>query len=86
MTVDASWQGAAVAIDVETGQVLASYRMDVAARRLASRIRYKAVHAHGLTGCGIVKEETSLFLSADGADETHILDCSHPGVRTLWIP
>lgn len=29
-------QGAAVAIDVETGQVLAFYRMDVAARRLAA--------------------------------------------------
>ena len=28
-------QGAAVALDVETGKVLAYYRMDVAARRLA---------------------------------------------------
>jgi penicillin-binding protein 2 len=72
-------QGAAVAIDVETGQVLASYRMDVAARRLAAPgSAIKPFTLMALLDAGIVKEETSLFCPRTVRIGTHILDCSHP--------
>jgi cell division protein FtsI/penicillin-binding protein 2 len=72
-------QGAAVALDVETGQVLASYHMDVAARRLVppgSAIKPFTLMA--LMEAGVVKEETSLFCPRTVRIGTHILDCSHP--------
>ena len=72
-------QGAAVAIDVETGQVLAFYRMDVAARRLAAPgSAIKPFTLMALLDAGIVKEETSLFCPRTVRIGTHILDCSHP--------
>jgi cell division protein FtsI/penicillin-binding protein 2 len=72
-------QGAAVAIDVETGQVLAAYRMDVAARRLAAPgSAIKPFTLMALLDAGIVKEETSLFCPRTVRIGTHILDCSHP--------
>jgi cell division protein FtsI/penicillin-binding protein 2 len=72
-------QGAAVALDVETGQVLASYRMDVAARRLAAPgSAIKPFTLMALLDAGLVKEETSLFCPRTVRIGTHILDCSHP--------
>jgi cell division protein FtsI/penicillin-binding protein 2 len=72
-------QGAAVALDVETGQVLASYRMDVAARRLAAPgSAIKPFTLMALQDAGIVKEETALFCPRTVRIGTHILDCSHP--------
>jgi len=68
-----------VAVDVETGQVLASYRMDVAARRLAAPgSAIKPFTLMALLDAGIVKEETSLFCPRTVRIGTHILDCSHP--------
>jgi cell division protein FtsI/penicillin-binding protein 2 len=72
-------QGAAVALDVETGEVLASYRMDVAARRLAAPgSAIKPFTLMALLDAGIVKEETALFCPRTVRIGTHILDCSHP--------
>jgi cell division protein FtsI/penicillin-binding protein 2 len=71
--------GAAVALDVETGQVLASYRMDVAARRLAfpgSVIKPFTLMA--LMEAGLVKDDTALFCPRTVRIGSHILDCSHP--------
>jgi cell division protein FtsI/penicillin-binding protein 2 len=71
-------QGAAVALDVETGQVLASYHMDVAARRLVppgSAIKPFTLMA--LMEAGLVNEETALFCPRTVRIGTHILDCSH---------
>src|SRR5262249_50421036 len=72
-------QGAAVALDVETGQVVASYRMDVAARRLAAPgSTVKPFTLMALMDAGIVKDQTSLFCPRTVRVGTHILDCSHP--------
>ena len=72
-------QGAAVALNVETGEVLASYRMDVAARRLAAPgSAIKPFTLMALLDAGIVKEETSLFCPRTVRIGTHVLDCSHP--------
>ena len=72
-------RGAAVALDVETGQVLASYHMDVAARRLVPPgSAVKPFTLMALMEAGIVKEETSLFCPRTVRIGTHILDCSHP--------
>jgi penicillin-binding protein 2 len=72
-------QGAAVALDVETGQVLASYRMDVAARRLAAPgSAIKPFTLIALMDAGLVKEQTSLFCPRTVRIGTHVLDCSHP--------
>src|SRR5713226_900782 len=72
-------QGAAVALDVETGQVLASYHMDVAARRLVPPgSAVKPFTLMALMEAGLVEEETSLFCPRTVRIGTHILDCSHP--------
>jgi penicillin-binding protein 2 len=72
-------EGTAVALDVETGQVLASYRMDVAARRLAAPgSAIKPFTLMALLDAGIVKEETAVFCPRTVRIGTHILDCSHP--------
>jgi cell division protein FtsI/penicillin-binding protein 2 len=72
-------QGAAVALDVETGQVLASYRMDVAARRLAAPgSAIKPFTLMALMNAGLVSEQTALFCPRTVRIGTHILDCSHP--------
>jgi cell division protein FtsI/penicillin-binding protein 2 len=72
-------QGAAVALDVETGQILASYHMDVAARRLVppgSTIKPFTLMA--LMEAGLVKDDTALFCPRTVRIGNHILDCSHP--------
>jgi cell division protein FtsI/penicillin-binding protein 2 len=72
-------QGAAVALNVETGEVLASYRMDVAARRLAAPgSAIKPFTLMALLAAGTVKEETALFCPRTVRIGTHVLDCSHP--------
>jgi penicillin-binding protein 2 len=71
--------GAAVALDVETGRVLASYHMDVAARRLVppgSAIKPFTLMA--LMEAGLVQEHTALFCPRKLRIGTHVLDCSHP--------
>jgi cell division protein FtsI/penicillin-binding protein 2 len=72
-------QGAAVALDVETGKVLASYRMDVAARRLAAPgSAIKPFTLMALIDAGLVKEDSQLFCPRIVRIGTHVLDCSHP--------
>jgi cell division protein FtsI/penicillin-binding protein 2 len=80
-------QGAAVALDVETGEVLASYRMDVAARRLVppgSAIKPFTLMA--LLEAGLVKEDTTLFCPRTVRIGTHVLDCSHPRTPEVLDP
>jgi penicillin-binding protein 2 len=72
-------QGAAVALDVETGQVLASYRMDVAARRLVppgSTIKPFTLLA--LAEAELIKDDTALICPRTVRVGSHVLDCSHP--------
>src|SRR6516165_6517308 len=72
-------QGAAVALDVETGKVLASYRMDVAARRLAAPgSTIKPFTLMALVDAGLVKEDSRLFCPRIVRIGNHVLDCSHP--------
>jgi cell division protein FtsI/penicillin-binding protein 2 len=72
-------EGAAVALDVETGQLLASYHMDVAARRLVPPgSAVKPFTLMALMDAGVVKEDTALFCPRTVRIGTHILDCSHP--------
>ena len=71
-------QGAAVALDVETGQVLASYRMDVAARRRAAPgSTMKPFTMMALLEAGLVTSETALFCPRTVRVAGHNLDCSH---------
>jgi cell division protein FtsI/penicillin-binding protein 2 len=72
-------QGAAVALDVETGKVLAGYRMDVAARRLAAPgSAIKPFTLMALIDAGVVKEDSQLFCPRIVRIGNHVLDCSHP--------
>lgn len=71
--------GAAVALDVETGQVLASYHMDVAARRaVPPGSVIKPFTLMALMEAGLVKEDSALFCPRTLRIGTHVLDCSHP--------
>jgi len=71
-------QGTAVALDVETGQVLASYRMDVAARRVASPgSTMKPFTLIALWEAGLVTERTALVCPKTVRIGEHNLDCSH---------
>jgi cell division protein FtsI/penicillin-binding protein 2 len=72
-------QGTAVALDVAGGQVVASYRMDVAARRMASPgSAVKPFTLMALLEAGIVREQTALVCPRIVRIGTHTLDCSHP--------
>ena len=81
-TVDAAMsnrRGAAVALDVETGQILAGYRMDVAARRLAAPgSTIKPFTLMALLDAGLVHQNTALFCPRTVRIGNHVLDCSHP--------
>lgn len=72
-------QGAVVAMDVESGQLLANYHMDVAARRLASPgSTVKPFTLVALLESGLVQPSTTLFCPRQVRIGKHILDCSHP--------
>lgn len=71
--------GTAVVLDVATGNVLASYRPDVAARRLAfpgSSIKTFTLLA--LLQSGKVNSETALICKRPLTIAGHRLDCPHP--------
>ena len=75
-------QGAAVALDVETGRILASYRMDVAARRLVSPgSTVKPFTLMALFEAGLVTEKTALFCPITVRIGDRTLDCSHAPSR-----
>jgi cell division protein FtsI/penicillin-binding protein 2 len=72
-------QGAAVALNVESGQVVASYRMDVAARRVASPgSAVKPFTLMALLEGGVVREQTAIVCPRIVRIGTYTLDCSHP--------
>jgi penicillin-binding protein 2 len=71
--------GTAVVLDVHTGQVLASYRMDVAAQRVVhpgSSIKPFTLMA--LLETGKVDAGTALMCKRSTSIGGHRLDCSHP--------
>jgi penicillin-binding protein 2 len=71
-------QGAAVVLDVETGQILASYRMDVAARRAASPgSAIKPFTLMTLIEAGAVTEQTALVCPKVVRIGKRTFDCSH---------
>ena len=74
-------QGAAIVLDVPRGDVVASYRMDVAARRLAPPgSTMKPFTLMALLDAGLVTENTSLFCPLRVAVNGRTLDCSHPAL------
>jgi penicillin-binding protein 2 len=71
-------QGAALVLEVETGQILASYRMDVAARRVASPgSTVKPFTLMALLDAGLVTEKTALICPLTTRIGGRKLDCSH---------
>ncbi len=73
--------GAAVALDVETGRIVASYHMDVAARRIASPgSTVKPFTLMALLKAGLVSESTAFFCPRTVRIAGRKLDCSHPAV------
>ena len=71
-------QGAAVVLDVQTGQILASYRMDVAARREASPgSSIKPFTLMTLIEAGVVNEHTALICPRVVRIGKRTFDCSH---------
>ena len=71
--------GTAVVLDVHTGQVLASYRMDVAAQRIVhpgSSIKPFTLMA--LLASGKVDGGTALMCKRSAFIGGHRLDCTHP--------
>ena len=79
--------GTAVVLDVHTGEVLASYRLDVAARRLAypgSSIKPFTLMA--LLEGGKLDTQTVLLCKRHVAIAGHELDCSHPNIKQPLDP
>ena len=72
-------RGTAVVLDVRSGQMLAAYRLEVAARRVArpgSSIKPFTLMA--LLEAGKVDEHTALVCKRQLSIAGHKLDCSHP--------
>src|SRR5688500_547449 len=73
-----SRQGTAFVMDVQSGQILASYQMDVAARRVASPgSTVKPFTLLALLDAGFVSEETAVFCPHTVRIGNRVLDCSH---------
>src|SRR5215203_4953867 len=80
-------QGAAFVMDVSSGKILASYRMDVAARRLASPgSTVKPFTLMALIEGGLVTESTALFCPHEVRIQDRVLDCSHPASSNAIDP
>jgi cell division protein FtsI/penicillin-binding protein 2 len=72
-------RGAAIVLDVHSGRVLASYHLEVAARRVAhpgSSIKTFTLMA--LLEAGKVDEQTALVCKRSVSIDGHRLDCTHP--------
>lgn len=79
--------GTAVVVDVHSGRVLAAYRLDVAARRVAhpgSAIKPFTLMA--LLESGKVNEQTALMCKRSVSIGGHKLDCSHPDMKQSLDP
>jgi cell division protein FtsI/penicillin-binding protein 2 len=71
-------QGSAVVMRVGSGEILASYRIDVAARRLASPgSTVKPFTLLALMDAGLVTETTAVFCPHTVRVNERVLDCSH---------
>jgi cell division protein FtsI/penicillin-binding protein 2 len=71
--------GAAVVVDVQSGKVLAAYRLDVAARRLAQPgSSLKPFTLMALLEAGKVNAQTTLLCQRKLTLGGHDLDCAHP--------
>src|ERR1017187_2935912 len=71
--------GAAVVVDVQSGKVLAAYRLDVAARRLAHPgSSLKPFTLMALLEAGKINAQTTLLCQRKLTLGGHDLDCAHP--------
>jgi len=71
-------EGAALVLEVETGRILASYRMDVAARRVVPPgSTVKPFTLMALMDAGLVTEKTALICPLTNRIGDRKLDCSH---------
>jgi cell division protein FtsI/penicillin-binding protein 2 len=71
--------GAAVVVDVQSGKVLAAYRLDVAARRLAHPgSSLKPFTLMALLEAGKINAQTTLLCQRKLTLGGHNLDCAHP--------
>jgi len=71
-------QGAALVLEVETGRILASYRMDVAARRVVPPgSTVKPFTLMALMDAGLVTDKTALICPRTTRIGDRKLDCSH---------
>jgi len=80
-------RGAAVVVDVQSGQILAAYRLDVAARRLAhpgSSIKPFTLLA--LLQAGKLDGQTALMCKRTLSIGGHKLDCTHPLTPEPLVP
>jgi penicillin-binding protein 2 len=83
----AASRGAAVVVDVESGHVLAAYRLDVAARRVAhpgSSIKPFTLLA--LLQAGKLDAHTALLCKRTVSIAGHKLDCTHPATPEPLVP
>ena len=80
-------RGAAVVLDVHSGRVLAAYRLDVGARRLAHPgSSLKPFTLLALLQAGKVDEQTSLVCQRRVSIGGHRLDCTHPATAQPLDP
>ena len=80
-------RGAAVVIEVATGKLVASYQLDVAARRVAlpgSSIKTFTLLA--LLESGKINEQTTLMCKRPLTIGRQHLDCTHPDVKQPFDP
>jgi peptidoglycan glycosyltransferase len=83
----AGQSGTTVVLDVRSGQVLASYRLDLAARRLAfpgSSIKPFTLMA--LLDAGTLDAGTALMCKRSVSIAGHKLDCTHPDTKQPLNP
>lgn len=80
-------RGAAVVLDVQSGKVLAAYRLDVAARRVAyPGSAVKPFTLLALLQAGKLDAHTALLCKRTVAIGAHKLDCTHPASPDPLVP
>ncbi len=83
----AGQRGAVVVLDVQSGQVLASYHIDVAARRLVyPGSSVKPFTLKALLEAGKLDEHTALMCRRSVSIAGRKLDCTHPDVKQPLDP
>ena len=80
-------RGAAVVVDVQSGQVLAAYHLDVAARRVVHPgSSVKPFTLQALLQSGKLDPHTALMCKRTVSIGGHKLDCTHPATPEPLVP